>query len=133
MLTRGRGARLRPGPPEWPGRSFGACGLARSPVVRFDGRVTACCNEDVVTGHGPAALHAAARSQRELHEVFAALDGDRYLAAVAGAGPGALVRLPRYRELGERSFPGICSLCWALLGSGADRDPAVQAIGLVTR
>ena len=56
-------------------------------MVRFDGRVTACCNEDVVTGHGPAALHAAARSQQELHDVFAALDDDRYLAAVAGPGP----------------------------------------------
>jgi hypothetical protein len=137
MLARGRAragtSRPRSGPPERPGRSFGACGLARAPVVRFDGRVTACCNEDVVTGHGPAALHAEAHSQRELHEVFAGLDDDRYLAAVAGAGPGALVRLPRYRELAERSFPGICSLCWALLGSGADRDPAVQAIGLVTR
>jgi organic radical activating enzyme len=133
LLARGRAARPRTERSGLPGRSFGACGLARSPVVRFDGRVTACCNEDVVTGHGPAALHAAARGQGELREVFAAFDNDRYLAAVARAGPGALTGLPRYRGLGERPFPDVCSLCWALLGLGADRDPAVRAIGLVTR
>jgi hypothetical protein len=50
---------------------------------------------------------------------------------IAAAGPGALTRLPRYREVGERGYPDICSACWALLGRGADSDPAVRTIGLL--
>jgi hypothetical protein len=57
---------------------------------------------------------------------------DPFLAVVAAAGPGALTRLPRYREVGERAHPDICSACWALLDRGADADPAVRAAGLLT-
>jgi hypothetical protein len=120
-----------PPPPGRPGYSAGPCLLARTPVVRYDGRVTACCNEDVVTGGGPAALHGRADGAGELREALAAMAGDPFLAVVAAAGPGALTRLPRYREVGERAHPDICSACWALLGRGADSDPAVRAAGLL--
>ncbi|MGW1022906.1 hypothetical protein ACWD4J_04180 [Streptomyces sp. NPDC002577] len=130
LLARGRAAHLAPAGPGRPGRSFGACPLASSPVVRYDGRLTACCNEDVVTGHGPAALHSSARDARELHERLRAQEHDAYLRAIAGAGPGRLTLLPAHRDLAERRHQDICSLCWALLERGADRDPAVRAIGL---
>ena len=118
-------------PPSRPGYSSGPCFLARTPVVRYDGRVTACCNEDVVTGGGPAALHGRADGAGELREALGAMAGDPFLAVVAAAGPGALTRLPRYREVGERAHPDICSACWGLLGRGADSDPAVRAAGLL--
>jgi hypothetical protein len=92
--------------------------------------VTACCNEDVVTGRGPAELHSSARDGRELHERLRAREHDPYLRAIARVGPGRLTLLPAHRDLGERRHQDICSLCWALLERGADRDPAVRAIGL---
>ena len=136
LLPRGRAAQLRPdpgppAPPSRPGYTSGPCFLARTPVVRYDGRITACCNEDVVTGRGPAALHGRADGAVELREVLDVMAGDPFLAVIAAAGPGALTRLPRYREAGERAHPDICSACWALLGRGADSDPAVRAIGLL--
>jgi hypothetical protein len=130
LLPRGRAAVSAPAHRGRPGRSFGTCRLARAPVVRFDGRLTACCNEDVVTGHGPAALHATAREPEELRSALGVMAGAPFLAAITAAGPGALTDLPRYRELGVQDHPDICALCWALLDRGADRDPAVQAIGL---
>jgi hypothetical protein len=138
LLTRGRGAQLpagrrSPARQGLPGRSFGACHLVQAPVVRYDGRLTACCNEDVVTGHGPAALHAIGRGSQELRDALAAMEREPFLAAIGAAGPGALTRLPRFRELGERDYPDICALCWALLGQGAGTDPAVQAAGMVLR
>ncbi|MFI5678945.1 hypothetical protein [Streptomyces cellulosae] len=131
LLARGRAAHLVPAAgPGRPGRSFGACPLATSPVVRYDGRLTACCNEDVITGHGPAQLHSSARDAREVHERLRAREHDTYLRAIARVGPGRLTLLPAHRDLGERRHQDICSLCWALLERGADRDPAVRAIGL---
>lgn len=130
LLPRGRAARLHRDPRR-PGYVNGPCFLARTPVVRYDGRITACCNEDVVTGGGPAALHARADGAGELRAALGALAADPFLAVVAAAGPGALTRLPRYRGLGEQAHPDICSACWALLGRGADSDPAVRAIGLL--
>ncbi len=136
LLPRGRGAGLRraagqPARPAQPGYVSGPCFLARTPVVRHDGRITACCNEDVVTGGGPAALHARADNAGELQETLDALAGNPFLAVLAAAGPGALARLPRYRAVGEQAYPDICSACWALLGRGADSDPAVRVIGLL--
>jgi hypothetical protein len=130
-------SRLRPDPPAGqgtrPGRPSAPCRLALAPVVRYDGRITACCNEDVVTGHGPAALQASAREPGELRASLLSMRRDPFLRAITGAGPGALTLLPRYRAVGEQGHRDICSLCWTLLEHGADRDPAVQAIGLLSR
>lgn len=132
LLPRGRAARLRPADGHaagLPGRAFGSCHLARTPVVRFDGGLTACCNEDVVTGGGPRALHDRAAGPGELRSRLGAMERDPFLRAISAAGPGVLTTLPRYRDLGEQVHRDICSLCWALLRRGADRDPAVRAVG----
>jgi hypothetical protein len=134
LLRRGRAVSL-PGPGETatakrPGGDYGPCRLASAPVVRHDGRLTACCNENVITGHGPAHLHATARTADDLARHLTAFRDDPYLAAIATAGPGALTRLPRYREIGDSHHEDICSACWALLRAGASQDPVVHAIGL---
>jgi hypothetical protein len=134
LLSRGRATSL-PAPGEAgtakrPGRDYGPCHLASAPVIRHDGRLTACCNENVITGHGPAHLHATAATAADLTRQLAAFGDDPYLAAIATAGPGALTRLPRYREIGDSYHDDICSACWALLRAGASQDPAVHAIGL---
>lgn len=139
LLSRGRATSL-PAPGEAgsalsaagkrPGRDYGPCRLASAPVIRHDGRLTACCAEHVITGHGPAHLHATARTADGLTRQLAAFRDDPYLTAIATAGPGALTRLPRYREIGDSYHDDICSACWALLRAGAGQDPAVHAIGL---
>ncbi|WP_377268743.1 hypothetical protein [Peterkaempfera sp. SMS 1(5)a] len=130
LVRRGRAAGLTPARSPLPGSSFGVCPLASAPVVRYDGRLAACCNEDVVTGHGPASLHSSARDPQELHTSLDALERDPFLRAATAVGLGTLTRLPSYRVLGEQNHQDICSLCWSLLDAGAGRDPAVQAIGL---
>lgn len=134
LLSRGRATSLpAPGGATTagrPGRDYGPCRLASAPVIRHDGRLTACCDENVVTGHGPAHLHATARTAAGLARHLAAFRDDPYLAIIAAAGPGALTRLPRYREIGDSYHDDICSACWALLRGGANQDPAVRAIGL---
>ncbi|QMU73259.1 radical SAM protein [Streptacidiphilus sp. P02-A3a] len=133
LIRRGRaagspGAADRPGAP---GGAFGVCPLAAAPVVRYDGGLTGCCNEDVVTGRGPAELHRAAPGgPAELRGALDALGRDAYLTAAATVGLGALTRLPRYRDLAAREHPDLCALCWTLLDRGAAADPAVHAIAL---
>ncbi len=129
LLSRGRAAGLAATATR-PGRDYGPCRLASAPVIRHDGRLTACCDENVVIGHGPAHLHATALTAADLTRQLAALRDDPYLATIAAAGPGALTRLPRYRDLGDAHHDDICSACWALLRAGAGQDPAVHAIGL---
>jgi hypothetical protein len=133
FLPRGRAATAIQRRGARPGHSFGRCPLASSPVIRHDGRITACCNEDVVTGGGPAALQAVATSRDGLRESLARLRREPFLRAIGTAGVGALSLLPDYRELGTRSYPDICSLCWALLDRHAERDPAVTAMSLLSR
>jgi len=132
LIARGRAAGLGPGRAWQPGHSFGPCPLAGAPVVRHDGRLTACCNEDVVSGRGPRHLHRSAVGDDTPRQSLAVLRRDPFLRAVNASGPGVISLLPRYRELGERSHPDICSLCWALLDHGAAGDPAVLALGLAT-
>lgn len=109
--------------------SAGPCHLAGAPVVRYDGRIAACCNEDVVTGAGPAALQAAAEDPLGLRESLARLRNDPYLRAVRSAGPGALALLPRYREVATAGHGDGCELCWTLLDHGAHDDPMVALLG----
>ena len=134
LLSRGRATSLpatgEAATAKRPGRDYGPCRLASAPVIRHDGRLTACCDENVVTGHGPAHLHATAATAADLTRHLAALRDDPYLAIIAAAGPGALTRLPRYREIGDSYHDDICSACWALLRAGASQDPAVHALGL---
>jgi hypothetical protein len=129
LISRGRAAG-RAATAGRPGRDYGPCRLASAPVIRYDGRLTACCDENVVTGAGAAHLHAAARTAAGLTSELDAFRDDPYLAAIGAAGPGALTRLPRYRHIGEARYDDICGACLALLSSGAGQDPAVRAIGL---
>jgi hypothetical protein len=119
-----RAAEIMPIPPIAAGRASmdgrfskatrpGACGLAHGPILRHDGTLTACCNERVVLGAGPAALRT---------EV-----GDDVPSALARLEAAPLVRMVRslppneVLELAE-SMTGVpsptsqdtCSACWAL-------------------
>jgi hypothetical protein len=98
------------------------CGLVGTPVVRYDGRVTACCNETVIMGGGPARLRRTADSAAGLEAALDGLAADPLLWAVGAAGPATL--------LAEPSPDGICAQCWRLLDRFPDPEfhPFVEAL-----
>ena len=84
-------------------------------MVRYDGVVTACCNESVIMGIGPARLRRRVRSRDELGAAIDAFHADPVLRAIGGPGPGALTAHPRFADLAGREFTSICDLCWKML------------------
>src|SRR5205823_1033157 len=70
-LAYGRGATVfARGPARTAGREFGRCMVAAAPVIRYDGRITGCCNEQVMMGGGPERLRHRSASGRELTEAM---------------------------------------------------------------
>ena len=129
LLGYGRGAGLTAGRPAVPGGQFGRCTLASAPVVRYDGRISACCNEAVIMGAGPAALRRTARTRQQVRSVLTSLAADPYLTAIGSAGLGPLTAVAGWRDLAARPFPGICALCWRMLRTaGEPGESAVLAL-----
>jgi hypothetical protein len=121
LLTAGRGASLSrasvsPGwrAPVQPGADFGRCLLAAAPVIRYDGWVSACCNENVAMGEGPARLRRRVSTGTELAAALTAFADDHYLRAIGTAGMGPLTTLRTYQDLSARPFPHICQLCFQM-------------------
>ena len=127
-LPYGRGAGVFDRPPARPAAGLGACSLLTAPVVRYDGRVTACCNEPVIMGRGPDRLRATVTSGPGRAAALDAVRGDALLGAIATAGAGAVTAHPAYRHLAATPVRGLCDLCWRLqeatqapLGDRGDR------------
>lgn len=127
-LPYGRGAGLfdRPGRLV-AGADLGRCQLVGSPVVRYDGRVTACCNEQVIGGGGPEALHGRARSAAGLLGVLARMADEPYFAALGAVGLGPITGLPPYRDLARDRFRSICQACWRALDRDGERARTLLA------
>lgn len=136
LLPAGRGADVFISANHWPGQSFSRCRMLGSPMVRYDGVVTACCNEDVIMGRGPARLRQRCRSAAEVGQVVDALRADPLLEAIGGAGPGALTLLPQFADLQRRRFGSVCDICWKILDRAATvppGDPLISAFNAVGR
>lgn len=130
-LSHGRGASVFDRHAGRPGRDFGPCPQLASPMVRYDGRVTACCNESVIMGRGPTRLARQARSGREVAAAADGLRADPLLRAIGGAGLGALTEHPRFADLAGASFPDQCRLCWRMLDRSepdSTPEPLLDAI-----
>jgi hypothetical protein len=129
-LTAGRGANVFTRTERTPGHAFAPCSLVASPIVRYDGLATACCNESVIMGHGPARLRRRAGSRDELEAAMNSFHADPLLRAIGGAGPGLLTALPRFGDLAEQEFTSICDLCWKMLDRSEEErpDPLLDAI-----
>jgi organic radical activating enzyme len=133
-LTAGRGKDVFTRTDRMPGHAFQPCSMVASPMIRYDGVVTACCNESVIMGWGPPALRRRASSRAQLGEAMEAFAADPLLRAVGGVGPGALTSHPRFADLADAEFTSICDLCWKLFDRTADDpapDPVVDAIASV--
>lgn len=116
----GRGASLFMPSAPIEGRSFGPCPLLRSPVIRYDGMISACSNDGVIMGQGPVRLRRHIQSGVELEDAVASLRADPALRVIDESGFAALTRHPDLRELADRRFSINCELCWTAL----DRLPA---------
>ncbi|HLT39988.1 MAG TPA: radical SAM protein [Enhygromyxa sp.] len=111
------------------GRSFGPCPLLQSPVIRYDGAISACSNDGVIMGLGPARLRRRGRSPAELDDVLAVLQADPALRVIGDAGFCALTRHSKLRDLAEQSFSTNCELCWKALDRlPSGRDPELDAL-----
>ena len=132
-LTHGRGASVfARSAATTPGHAFGPCALASSPVIRYDGLVTGCCNESIVMDHGPARLRRRTGSGAELAAAVAGLRDDPLLRAIGATGLGALTAHPRFDDLMAERFTSNCELCWKMLARSPvtpEPDPLIEAIG----
>jgi hypothetical protein len=137
-LTHGRGASVfARAPATTPGHAFGACALASSPVIRYDGVITGCCNETVVMDRGPRRLRRRAGSGEQVGTAVRELRADPLLDAIAGTGLGALTGHSRFADLADERFASNCELCWKVLARSPaqpEPDPLIAAIsGLRSR
>lgn len=134
-LTSGRGEQVFFRQAATPGRVLGACPSLASPMVRYDGAATACCNESVIMGRGPVRLRRTSSSAKELDRAIEGFRSDPLLVAIGGVGLGTLTSMPRFQDLAAQRFVSICDLCWKIcdrVGSGERTDPLLDAVaGLV--
>lgn len=130
-LATGRAERLFAAAPARPAAQFGPCLPARAPTIRYDGTVTGCCNEAVITGHGPAALRRTAADRAALSDALDAFRADGLLRLIAARGPGALVGVPGFERLGEEAYRTVCDACWAAHGIAAAEPRAAVLAGLL--
>jgi hypothetical protein len=96
-----------------PGAEYGACGILGSPLVRYDGRVTACCNEKVIMGGGSARLATKCRTTPDFSLALAKFRNDPLLKTIGTLGFGALSAHPKFAAVGRSEFGSICEACWA--------------------
>jgi len=128
-LSAGRGEKifLSKTGERWPGEVFPACDNVSAQMIRYDGIVTACCNEHVLMGWGSPRLRRQCKTREELREALDLFGADPLLQVVHRMGVGALTMHPKYADLAKKEFRGMCDLCWAMqrradpLGDRSDR------------
>lgn len=116
-----------------PVASFGSCRVARARVVRYDGTVSACCNEAVLMGAGPAWFRRKVASGDELLDVIHGFEEDSMLKVIGWDGVGRLAEHPLAEDLATREASGMCGACWLLVGrisrQDTERGAPVAALG----
>jgi hypothetical protein len=130
-LTAGRGASVFTRTATTPGHMFQPCTMVASPMIRYDGVVTACCNERIIMGWGPDALRRRATDRESLGVAVQELEGDPLLRAIGSIGPGVLTAHPRFADLADTPFTSVCDVCWKMVdrtAQDAQPDPLIGAI-----
>jgi organic radical activating enzyme len=134
-VTRGRGSQVFTTAEPIPGHAYGPCSLALSPVVRYDGLVTGCCNESVVMDMGPARLRRRAGTSAEVAMAVTGFHADPLLRAIGTAGLGALTSHPRFADLAEARFSDKCQLCWKMFArspQAPEPDRLLETINMLS-
>lgn len=117
-----------------PGCEYTPCRVAAAPVIRYDGRIAGCCNENVIMGGGPEVLRRQCGSRAEVEAALEHFATDPFLGAIGGVGPAGLVEHPRFKDLADERFTSVCDLCWKMLArtrGDAQPDPLITAMDLV--
>jgi organic radical activating enzyme len=131
-LANGRGADIFNPIARVTGQNFGSCSLVRSPMVRYDGLVTACCNESVIMGQGPERLRKRTHSRHEIGTAVQAFHDDQLLCVIGNAGLGVLTEHPRLNDLAQQRFTNNCELCWKVLARMPDRDEPDRLVSAIS-
>ncbi|MCX4765856.1 radical SAM protein [Streptomyces sp. NBC_01275] len=116
--------------------ALAACTLLGSPTVRYDGVVIPCCNEGLITGHGPSALRAPTRRPEGVARALTGFRNDPLLRVVGRLGPGAAADLPGFEALREERFENVCGGCWKaydIAGRPGRAADSVTALGVALR
>jgi organic radical activating enzyme len=131
-LTNGRGSNIFTKMTHFPGHTFGSCSLVRSPMVRYDGLVTGCCNENVIMNHGPSRLRQQINSKQELSDAVQGFHADPLLKIIGNVGLGILTEHPYFSDLSEREFADNCHLCWQMLERFPSKDKSDNLINVLS-
>ncbi|NEO33063.1 MAG: hypothetical protein F6K36_22095 [Symploca sp. SIO3C6] len=110
-LRIGRGVSVFDERPGKLGQDFGRCSLLASPVIRYDGVVSACCNEHVIMDRNEQKLRRLCHSNQDIEQSILDFKTDPLLQAFAHIGLGNITGLPGFTDLANQEFPNICSLC----------------------
>lgn len=120
-----------------PGATLGACAIVAAQLIRYDGVITACCNEQVIMGWGPPRLRRVCTTREEVRDALDRFGGDPLLRAMNTVGLGPLTRLPQFADLAGQQLHGICHACWIMqeraLPLGDTSDRLLNAISLMQR
>lgn len=116
------------------GDKLGRCGILASPVIRYDGRVTACCNEQVIMGHGPSRLADTAKDEKDVSRIMNGFRDDDLCGVISRIGVGTLTEHPLYVDMAAKKYQNICEACWELQSRaspiGFPADPLIRAMSL---
>lgn len=115
------------------GESFGPCALARSPMLRYDGVVTGCCNEGVIMGQGPKRLRQHCSDASAIDAAVEGFAADPLLHAIGTAGLGVVVQHPKLKALARERFSSNCELCWKVFERMPDRSEPDRMMTLIDR
>ncbi|MED3997954.1 4Fe-4S cluster-binding domain-containing protein [Peribacillus frigoritolerans] len=119
------------------GDEFGPCKSLAAPVVRYDGTISACCNEQVIMGLGPNRLRKRCSSGSDLKKALKDISEDPLFNVMNELGVGTLTYHPKFSELAHQQFPSICKLCWAIqqdaLPLGDRSDRLLTSISMIRR
>ncbi len=95
-----------------PPRAAGRCTVVNRRMLRFDGEVTACCNEAVLQGGGPPGLRRPI-GDGGVDDALAQLAGDPLVRLVHALPTGAAYELVSGVAGAEPgSISGTCDACW---------------------
>ena len=112
LLNHGRAQKYFPPPVKKTIENISKCTRSNSPVVRYDGVITACTNESVIAGKGPKALRQQITEGKNLAETLANLSRNKIIKALAVDGPNAL---DAEYNLVQQRFCNVCDVCWHVL------------------
>jgi len=98
------------------------CTLAAWPVVTWDGRITACCNQDVVDGPAPAHLSLGHASTHSWRDVAGGLRRSPLLRSIRTVGPVATA------AGAGRACGGYCETCAGLTGVTPDVPEVMEEL-----